>query len=135
MPEDNTWFSTAYLPQPGSAKWPLRPADRADDARQHARARRAVEVSRLGSPKQMKLRHLRSPEGTRVETVLVVIFFALFSAMVAFIIRPRNRRRSRRRIALNAATDQPGPPFIERRRASRMERLKDFFSRHWPSAS
>jgi hypothetical protein len=52
-----------------------------------------------------------------VETVLVVIFFALFSAVVAFIIRPRNRRRSRRRIALSAATDQPGPPFIERRRA------------------
>jgi hypothetical protein len=68
--------------------------------------------------------------GTRVETVWVVIFFALFSAVVAFIIRPRDRRRSRRPVALSAATDSPDPPFIERRRSSRLERLKDFFSRH-----
>jgi hypothetical protein len=69
-----------------------------------------------------------------VETVLVVIFFALFSAMVAFIIRPRDRRQSRRPVALGAATDSPDPPFIERRRSSRLSRLRDFFSRHWPSA-
>jgi hypothetical protein len=46
-----------------------------------------------------------------VETVLVVIFFALFSAVLAFIIRPRYRRRSRRPVALSAATDSPDSPF------------------------
>jgi hypothetical protein len=38
-------------------------------------------------------------------------------------------------VAADAEADQPDPPFIERRRASTMERLRDFFSRHWPSAS
>ena len=55
----------------------------------------------------MKYGTYGAPEGCRVETVLVVIFFALFSAVVAFIIRPRNRRRSRRPVALSAATDSP----------------------------
>jgi hypothetical protein len=69
-----------------------------------------------------------------VETVLVVIFFALFSAVIAYIIRPRDRRQSRRPVALGAATDSPDPPFIERRTSSRLSRLRDFFVRHWPSA-
>jgi hypothetical protein len=71
---------------------------------------------------------------TDIESVVIVVLFALFAGAVAFIIRPRNRRRSRRPVALSAATGSPDPPFIERRGASRMERLKDFFSRHWPSA-
>jgi hypothetical protein len=65
-----------------------------------------------------------------VETVLVVIFFALFSAMVACIIRPRDRRQSRRPVALGAATDSPDPPdppFIDPRRSSRLSQLRDFF--------
>jgi hypothetical protein len=70
-----------------------------------------------------------APEGTRVETVVVVIVFAFLCAVVAFIIRPRNRRRSQRLIALSAATDQPGPPFIERRRPSRLSRFRDFLRR------
>jgi hypothetical protein len=54
--------------------------------------------------------------GTSVD-VVVVALFVLFAGVVACIIRPRNRRRSRRPVALGAATDSPDPPFIERRRA------------------
>jgi hypothetical protein len=62
-------------------------------------------------------------------SVVVVVLFALFAGTVAYIIRPRNRRKSRRRVALSAAADSQDPPFIERRGASRWSRLKDFFSR------
>jgi hypothetical protein len=61
--------------------------------------------------------------------VVVVVLFVLFAGMVAYIIRPRNRRKSRRRVALSAAADSQNPPFIERRRASVWSRLKDFLSR------
>src|SRR5271165_1172758 len=47
-------------------------------------------------------------------------------------IRPRNRRQSRRPVALSAATDAPDRPFVERRRGgdrSRLRALKDFLSR------
>jgi hypothetical protein len=50
--------------------------------------------------------------------VVVVTIFVLFYAVIAWIVRPRNRRKSRRPVALSAATDSPDPPFIERRRAS-----------------
>src|SRR5271169_3382801 len=69
--------------------------------------------------------------GTHVEVVVVVLFM-LFAGVVAYIVRPRNRRRSRRPVALSAATDSPDPPFVERRRGgdrSRLARLKAFFSR------
>jgi hypothetical protein len=66
---------------------------------------------------------------TDAGSVVVVVLFALFAGVVAFTIRPRNRRQSRRPIALNAATDSPDPPFIERRRASRFSRVKDLISR------
>jgi hypothetical protein len=62
-------------------------------------------------------------------SVVVVVLFELFAGTVAYIIRPRNRRKSRRRVALSAAADSQDPPFIERRTASRWSRLKDFFSR------
>jgi hypothetical protein len=53
---------------------------------------------------------------TDIESVVVVVLFALFAGAVAYIIRPRNRRRSRRPVALSAATDSPDPPLVERRR-------------------
>jgi hypothetical protein len=71
---------------------------------------------------------------TDAASVVIVTLFALFAGAVAYIIRPRNRRQSRRPVALSAATDSPGPPFVEPRRSSRLERLKDFLSRHSPSA-
>jgi hypothetical protein len=52
---------------------------------------------------------------TDAASVLVVVLFALFAGVVTFIIRPRNRRQSRRPVPLSAATDSPDPPFIERR--------------------
>jgi hypothetical protein len=58
--------------------------------------------------------------------VVVVTIFVLFYAVIAWIVRPRNRRKSRRPVALSAATDSPDPPFIERRRAS-IEPIKRFF--------
>jgi hypothetical protein len=66
---------------------------------------------------------------TDAVSVVVVVLFAFFAGVVAYIIRPRNRRQSRRPVALSAGTDSPGPPFIERRKVSRLSRLKDFFSR------
>jgi hypothetical protein len=66
---------------------------------------------------------------TDAVSVVVVVLFVLFAGMVAYIIRPRNRRKSRRRVALSAAADSQNPPFIERRRASVWSRLKDFLSR------
>jgi hypothetical protein len=66
---------------------------------------------------------------TDAVSVVVVVLFALFAGVVAYIIRPRNRRQSRRPVALSAATDSPGPPFIERRRTSRFGRLGDFLLR------
>jgi hypothetical protein len=66
---------------------------------------------------------------TDAVSVVVVVLFALFVGAVSYIIRPRNRRQSRRPVALSAAADSPDPPFIERRRASRFSRLRDFFLR------
>jgi hypothetical protein len=66
---------------------------------------------------------------TDAASVVVVALFAFFAGVVAFVIRPRNRRQSRRPVALSAATDSPDPPFIERRRASRFSRMKDLLSR------
>jgi hypothetical protein len=66
---------------------------------------------------------------TDAVSFVAVVLLALFAGVVAYIIRPRNRRNSRRRVALGAATDSPDPPFIERRRATRLSRLRDFFSR------
>ena len=65
---------------------------------------------------------------TNAVSVVIVVLFMLFAGVVAYIIRPRNRRKSRRRVALSAAGDSQDPPFIERRKASRLSRLKDFFS-------
>jgi hypothetical protein len=62
-------------------------------------------------------------------SVLVVLLFALFAGAVSYIIRPRNRRQSRRPVALNAATDSPDPLFVDRRGSSRFGRLRDFFLR------
>jgi hypothetical protein len=65
-----------------------------------------------------------------VESVVVVILFALFAGMVAYLIQPRDRRDPRRPAALGAVTDSPAPPFVERRRAGDrfgLRRLKDFF--------
>jgi hypothetical protein len=67
---------------------------------------------------------------TDAASVVIVALFAIFAGVVAFMIRPRNRRKSRRPVALSAATDSPDPPFIERRGASRFSRLRDFLSRH-----
>jgi hypothetical protein len=50
-------------------------------------------------------------------SVVVVVLFALFAGAVSYFIRPRNRRRSRRPVALSAAMDSPAPPFVERRGA------------------
>jgi hypothetical protein len=66
---------------------------------------------------------------TDAVSIVIVVRFALFDGMVAYIIRPRNRRKSRRRVALSAAADSQDPPFFERRRTSRWSRLKEFFSR------
>jgi hypothetical protein len=62
-------------------------------------------------------------------SVVIVVLFTLFAGVVAYIIRPLNRRKSRRRVALSAGADSQDPPFIERRKASKLSRLKDFFSR------
>jgi hypothetical protein len=66
---------------------------------------------------------------TDAASVVVVALFAFFAGVVAFVIRPRNRRQSRRPVALSAATDSPDPPFIERRRASGFSQMKDLLSR------
>ena len=56
----------------------------------------------------------RSPEMTTdALSVVIVVLFALFAGVVAYIIRPLNRRKSPRRIALSAGADSQGPPFIE----------------------
>jgi hypothetical protein len=47
--------------------------------------------------------------------VVIVVLFALFAGVVAFMIRPRNRRKSRRPVALSAATDSPDTSFPNRR--------------------
>ena len=61
-------------------------------------------------------------------SVLIVVLFALFAGVVAYIIRPLNRRKSRRRVALNAGADSQDPPFIERRKASKLSRLRFFLA-------
>jgi hypothetical protein len=66
---------------------------------------------------------------TDAVSVVIVVLFALFAGVVAYIIRPRNRLKSRRRIALSAAADSQDPPFIERRKASRLSKLRDFLLR------
>jgi hypothetical protein len=66
---------------------------------------------------------------TDAVSIVMVVLFAFFAGVVAYIIQPRNRRQSRRRVALSAAAGSQDPPFIEPRRASRWSRLKDFFSR------
>jgi hypothetical protein len=64
---------------------------------------------------------------TDAVSVVVVVLFALFAGAVAYIIRPRNRRQSRRPVALSAATDSPDPPFVVRHRPSRFSRLRELF--------
>ena len=64
---------------------------------------------------------------TDAVSVVVVVLFALFAGVVAYIIRPRNRRQSRRPVALSAATDLPDPPFVVRHRPSRFSRLRELF--------
>jgi hypothetical protein len=66
---------------------------------------------------------------TDAVSVVVVVLFAIFAGVVAYIIRPRNRRQSRRPVALSAATDSPDPPFVERRTAWRFGRLRDLVLR------
>jgi hypothetical protein len=69
---------------------------------------------------------------TDIESVVIVVIFVLFCCVVACIIRPRNRRQSRRPVALSAATDSPDQPFVERRSGgnrSSLRRLMAFFSR------
>jgi hypothetical protein len=66
---------------------------------------------------------------TDAASLVAVVLFALFAGVVAYIIRPRNRRQSRRPVSLSAATDSPDPSFIERHGASRFSRLSDFLLR------
>jgi hypothetical protein len=63
---------------------------------------------------------------TDAVSVVIVVLFALFAGVVAYIIQPRNRRQSRRPVALVVAADSPDPHFVERRRASRFGRLRGF---------
>jgi hypothetical protein len=66
---------------------------------------------------------------TDAASVVIVALFTLFAGVVAYMIRPRDRRESRRPVALSAATDSPEPPFVERRSASRLIRLRELFLR------
>jgi hypothetical protein len=81
-------------------------------------------ASRLGTQKQMKSRLLRRSRGDRLGRNILCVFLR----SGAYIIRPRDRRQSRRLVALSAATDSGDPPFIERRKSCR---LRDFVSRRW----
>jgi hypothetical protein len=78
------------------------------DASRAGRLRRILWSTR-GAPKMP----------TDAVSVVVVVLFALFAGMVSYIIRPRNRRESRRPVALSAATDSPDPPSAEHRGTSR----------------
>ena len=66
---------------------------------------------------------------TDIESVVIVVLFVLFCGVMAYNIRPLDRRKSRRPVALSAATDSPDPPFVERRSGGDRSSLRRWLGR------